>query len=324
MRYKELLHSCLAGDMLHLSPAAAWQHKPVLDQTSSDFAYATAAEQKLYDYDFVKLTPASTWQSIDNGLQDRWNNDFLGRREVVRRNITQFEHWVELPRHGGWQGFSGEILQAIRLTKAQLPEHVPLLITVFNPFFQAVQQSGLAFLLQSYHEAPEYLSAGLNTLLVNTLTLIEQCMEAGADGVFFVSQHASADALSTELYQKLALPADLSCIKAIEALPCSMLHLHGKDVYSAMFEGLNIPLHCDDVADSQLGGQISRFSRLAGLLPPNELFCYGSQEDVTKAVMQKRRLLADRCYVVSPGCALPLHVPADNIHAMMSAARNVI
>lgn len=324
MRYRELLSSCFSGDKPGISPVAAWQHKPMLDQTVTDFAAATVAEQQKYDFDFAKLTPASTWQSIDNGLQDCWNNDYLGRRQIVKHNISQFNHWPALLQRDGWQGFSSTILQAARLTRAQLPEHVPLLVTVFNPFFQAVQQAGLPFVLTTHQQAPALLTAGLNTLLANTLNLIEQFKDIGVDGVFFVSQHASADVLPADTYRKLALDADIRCIAAIGQLPFSMLHLHGSNTHWPLFSGLELPLHCDQAEDSELVRQRQHFSRLAGTLAPEPLFLRSPAQDVTDAVLSRRRALAEHRYVVSPGCALPLHVPAANIHAMVSAAHRAL
>jgi len=321
MRYRELMQSCLAGESLSISPVAAWQHKPEIDQTVADFAAATVAEQQRYDFDFAKLTPASTWQSIDQGLTDCWNNDYLGRRQIVKQNITAFPHWALLRERDVWQGFTGNILQAARLAKANLPPHVPLLVTIFNPFFQAVQQAGLPLVLATQHQEPALLQAGLQILLSNTLALIAECKAIGVDGIFFVSQHATSHMLSPETYAALALPADLACIKAIEQMPFSMLHLHGTQTHMALFNALSIPLHCDHVDAQEFAYQQTHFKKLAGTLAPDALLLRSGEDDVAQAVINQRLRLQNKCYIVSPGCALPLHVSAANILAMVNAAR---
>lgn len=324
MRYRELLQSCLSGEVLSVSPVSAWRHKPQLDQTIEGFAKATVAEQRLFDFDFVKLTPASTWQSIDNGLVDCWNHDYLGRREIVKHNITQYSDWACIPTRNVWQGFTGNVLQAAKLTKALLPAQVPLLVTVFNPFFQAVQQSSLPLLLQTQQAAPAFLAEGLNRLLDNTLSLITALIELGVDGIFFVSQHASSDLLCAAIYQKLALQADLTCIAAIEQLPFSMLHLHGENTHWPFFAGIKIPLHCDKTNENELAQQLPYFDYMAGVLDANLLFSKGSELDVMAEALAKRRLLAQKRYILSPGCAIPLQVPPSNIHALVAAARTAI
>lgn len=321
MRYRELLLSCLNGDKTETSPVSAWQHKPKIDQNAEAFAAATLADFARYDFDFVKLTPASTWQSIDQGLEDCRNHDFLGRREIVSHNVTKISQWEDISVCNPWQGFSGRILNAARLLKADLPQHVPLLVTVFNPFFQAVQQGGLALVMRTAEESPQLLEQGLEVLLSNTLRLISEIVNLGVDGIFFVTQHASAELVPEDFYRRWALTGDLMCLDAIAKLPLSMLHLHGSKTYWQLFASVPVVLHCDELNHQDVTQRIDTFAALAGTLPSNSLFVNGSRQTIQQAVIARRALLAHKSFIATPGCALPLAVPVKNIEALVHGAR---
>lgn len=324
MRYRRLLQAGFNCEMSSISPVSAWQHKPLLDQDSVAFAEATIAEQQKFDFDFIKLTPASTWQSIDFGLKDSWQNDYLGRRTIAQHNITRPEDFEKLTLRNPWQGFTGKILTAARLTRAGLPPQVPLLATVFNPFFQLAQQCGLPFLLKTAKNTPQLFEGAIQQVTENTLRLIAELIDLGIEGIFYVSQHASNTVLSAECYQQLALASDKRCIETVATLPFSMLHLHGSDTHWHLFTSSPIPLHIDSLAVDKLSMLSPYFSALAGAIPVEPLFLQGAVSDISNEVHAKRQRFAGKGYIVTPGCALPLAVPEANIFAMVQAARTPI
>ena len=61
MTHYERLQACLAGEKLDRPPVALWRHFPVDDQAPETLAAATLNYQKTYDFDLVKVTPASSF-----------------------------------------------------------------------------------------------------------------------------------------------------------------------------------------------------------------------------------------------------------------------
>jgi uroporphyrinogen decarboxylase len=78
MDKRERLQAAISGDKVDRPPAALWRHFPVDDQRPEDLAAATLEWQDLYDWDFVKVTPASSFCLMDWGVDDEWRGDPRG------------------------------------------------------------------------------------------------------------------------------------------------------------------------------------------------------------------------------------------------------
>ncbi|MBM3144322.1 MAG: uroporphyrinogen decarboxylase, partial [Chloroflexi bacterium] len=72
LTHRQRLEICLSGEKPDRPPVALWRHFPVDDQTPEGLAAATLNYQRLYDFDFVKITPASSFCLVDWGSRDEW------------------------------------------------------------------------------------------------------------------------------------------------------------------------------------------------------------------------------------------------------------
>ena len=70
--HRERLEACLSEATLDRVPIALWRHFPVDDQTPEALARAVIAFQRRYEFDLVKVTPASSFCVKDWGAQDEW------------------------------------------------------------------------------------------------------------------------------------------------------------------------------------------------------------------------------------------------------------
>ncbi|MBK5963388.1 hypothetical protein CCR95_04600 [Thiocystis minor] len=323
LRYRDLLSAVLVGESVATVPVSAWRHYPILDQDADTLTEVTLAHQARFDCDFVKLMPASTWQSRDHGLNDRWAGDAIGRREVTTTVIQTPDDWQRLRRLDPWNGFSGHILRAARQVRRTLAPEIPVLTTVFNPLFQAVQLAGLARVREHAQHHPGALAQGLATLLANTLAAIEQLADLRLDGIFLVTQHAGRAMLAPEPYVSLALDSDRACLTAAP-LPFNLLHLHGSDLCWELFLDLDsVVIHYDAVAGNPDPVRLSK--RLAGGLAtgphPQGAMLNGSPAELMAEVTGLRRRMRGRPFMLAPGCALPLAVPDHQVDALIQAAR---
>ena len=62
MNKRERLEATIAGQQTDQIPVALWRHFPGDDQAPASLAAATIAFQQRWDFDFVKVTPASSFQ----------------------------------------------------------------------------------------------------------------------------------------------------------------------------------------------------------------------------------------------------------------------
>ncbi|MBC7814374.1 MAG: uroporphyrinogen decarboxylase, partial [Burkholderiales bacterium] len=72
MNKRERLENTFAGEPTDRVPVALWRHFPGDDQRAADLARSVVEFQQAYDWDFVKVTPASSYCTVDYGLQDEW------------------------------------------------------------------------------------------------------------------------------------------------------------------------------------------------------------------------------------------------------------
>ena len=76
------------GDIPDRTPIALWRHFPIDDQTPDGLAAAIIDFQRTYDFDLVKVTPASSYCLKDWGADDEWRGNTEGTREYVQQGNT--------------------------------------------------------------------------------------------------------------------------------------------------------------------------------------------------------------------------------------------
>ena len=322
MRYSELLSATLSDGLGDRLPVAAWQHHPVADQETESFVDSTLAFQARFDFDLVKLTPASTWQARDHGLQDAWEGDAIGRRRVLAPVITAPDQWDRIAAIDPKAGFSGRIVAAAARLRRHLPGHIPLLATVFNPVFQASQLRGTTDLLADSQHHPDRLRPALDRLRDNTVATIRALRDTGIDGIFYVTQHAQAAVTTARQWQQLSLADDIACLAAAAGLSFNMLHLHGAAVHTATYAECNMPLHYDHTDNNPYPDDLIRYLP-AGLStgPSARTIAEAMPADLIRQIMRLRQTMAGQRFVLAPGCAIPLAARPDQIATLAFAAR---
>jgi hypothetical protein len=95
--HRERLETILSGGKPDRPAIALWSHFPVDDQNPINLAKATLAFQERYDFDLVKVMPASSFCLKDWGAQDKWQGNTEGTRDYTHRIIHQPEDWAKLP-----------------------------------------------------------------------------------------------------------------------------------------------------------------------------------------------------------------------------------
>ena len=94
--HRERIQACLAGDIPDQMPVALWRHFPVDDQSPETLAAAQIAFQRAYDFDLVKVTPASSFCIRDWGAEDEWRGNPEGTRQYTKHVVSQPQDWERL------------------------------------------------------------------------------------------------------------------------------------------------------------------------------------------------------------------------------------
>lgn len=316
MNKRERLKSAIRGERVDRPPVALWRHFPGDDYRPDDLAAATVAFQRQYDFDFVKVTPASSFCIQDWGAQDRWVGSLEGTRDYISYPIQAPGDWAKLSLLDPTEGGLGAQLNCLRLIADELAGEVPFIQTVFSPLAQAKNLVGKDNLLIHLRRYPDAVRAGLKIITETTIRFIEAACETGIDGVFYAVQHAQYGLLSEEEFSALGRSYDLRVLEAAQALWLNVLHLHGTDV---MFDLLaDYPVQVINWHDREtrptLAEAQGRFKgAVCGGLQRWDTVVRGTparvREQATDAIVQT----GGRRFILGTGCVTPVVAPMSNI-----------
>jgi uroporphyrinogen decarboxylase len=318
---RERVYAAIDGKPVDRPPVALWRHFPQDDQRAETLAQAHAAFFTQFDWDLLKVTSASGFYGDDWGLKSTYKANREGVRHYTERPIKKETDWPKLKRLDVTTGVYGRELKALRLLRKALPDEI-ILATVFSPLTIARTLAGETALLRYLRDSIDETHEGLDIITEATARFSEECLSAGADGLFFATQCASTAYMPIEEYEEFARPYDLRVLDAARHAEIIMLHIHGERI---MFEQLtDYPVHVinwhDRRTDPSLKEARAKFSgALAGGVDGMETIGKASAEQVTAEVKEAIAQVAGNKFMVTAGCVIPIDAPEANVRAVRQA-----
>ena len=315
--HKERIQACINHEDLDRPPVALWRHFPVDDQDPGLLAEAALQFQRIYDFDILKVTPASSFCAKDWGVEDEWRGHTEGTRQYTKRVIHEPRDWEVLPLLSPTAPYLAAQLDCLRLIRAGLGPDTPLLQTVFSPLAQAKNLAGNETLLAHLRLYPDAVMKGLATIAETTRRFVEACLDTGVDGVFYAIQHAQASVLTLEEYRTFGLPHDQRSLEPAEALWCNLLHLHGRDVYFTLVDSLPFQIvnwHDRETSPSLADAQ-NRFSGVLCGGMRQDTLVYQSQEEVINEARDSIQQTDGKRLILGTGCVVPVIASHGNLLA---------
>src|SRR4030095_1909967 len=118
--------------------------------------------------------------------------------------------------------------EALRLIVKGRADDAPALHTIVSPLTIARNLAGDR-LDADLAATPGAVEAALETITATVTRYAAAALDAGADGVFFATQHASRDAIAEPVFQRYELPYMRRILEQLAAGGgLTMLHLHGQ------------------------------------------------------------------------------------------------
>jgi uroporphyrinogen decarboxylase len=315
--HRELIQACIKGEKTTRPAVALWRHFPVDDQTPETLAAATLNFQQTYDFDLVKVTPASSFCLKDWGIEDKWMGHTEGTRAYTRRIISGPKDWERLPVLGPRSKHLAAQLICLRLIRSKLTKETPVIQTLFSPLAQAKNLAGNETLLTHLRLYPEAVMKGLQIIAESTRRFVESALGTGIDGVFYAVQHAQASLLSLEEYKSFGLPHDLHILEPAKQLWCNMIHLHGHDGYFALLSSYDVQIvnwHDQETYPSLAEGQKLFSGAVCGGMRQDTLV-YGHQAEVRKEAQDAIEQTRGQRFILGTGCVVPVIASHGNIIA---------
>lgn len=321
--HKERLENCLAGERPDRTPVALWRHFPVDDQSPDRLAAAVAQFQHTFDFDLIKVTPASSFCTKDWGTDDVWKGNPEGTREYSHHPVVHAEDWEKLPLLDLLQGHLGGQIQCLRSLVTEFGQATPVLETIFSPLSQAKNLVGSSQLLVHMRKHPQALHAGLQRITETTIRFIEKAAQTGISGIFYAIQHAQYGLLSVDEFTEFEAAYDLRILESTEGLWLNLLHLHGEEV---MFDRvLNFPVqvinwHDQLTPPSLFEAQKKYRGIVCGGLQQWQTMVLGTPDQIRLEARRAIEQTGGSRFILGTGCVLPITAPYGNI----VAARKIV
>ncbi len=320
--HRERIQACFRGEATDRTPIALWRHFPVDDQDPETLAASTMHFQNTYDFDIVKVTPASSFAVKDWGVEDQWMGDAEGSRRYTKRIIQEPGDWEKLPALEPTSPHLAGQLACLRLIRQNLSPETPLIQSIFSPLAQAKNLIGNEKLIEHMREYPEAVLKGLDTIAKTTAKFVEAVCEIGVDGIFYAVQHAQSELLSLEEYKTFGIPFDHKVLETTDDLWCNMLHLHGRDIYFSLLRMYNFQIvnwHDRETYPSLAEAQSLFRGTLCGGLRQDTLV-FEDQAKVKEEAEDAIKQTKSHRFILGTGCVVPVTASHGNI---MAAKRSV-
>jgi uroporphyrinogen decarboxylase len=303
----ERVMAAVTGEEVDRVPVCFWHHfRPHgsgrrLAEATLEFFEAT------FDLDILKIMPDLPYP-------------------FPRRSIRSIDDWrlVE-PINVERSRFFHQRAVAIQALRDAVGYETPIIMTVFSPLCEAMYFTETRdMFFEHCNESPSTIHEALATISENLRAHIQDCIDAGADGVFFALQGCTDAVMTREQYRELGRPYDLLALQGARDSWLNVLHVHGeRDLH--FDEVLDYPVQVLSWSD-RLAGPSLREARaktskclmggwheFGALSNGPENAIRGEAEDAIKQTGGRRFILANGC-----------SVPDDTDEQWLHAARQLV
>ncbi len=320
----ERLDAVLKGSRPDRAPVSFWYHFGKECAAGKAAFEAHVRHMETYDLDFLKV--------MDDNRYPR-----LGLRNGVISEIGDLE---QLPVLQGDEDRFARQLELISELARRFRGQFRMITTIFNSW-SALRQMILPdsgqhgpptlgttgdprdlTISRFLREAPDALGHGLDNITESLANFARNCLEAGADGIFFSVRDDWVDSPQNRpgTYNRLVQPSDLRIMKAARSGALNVLHICGQAADFKRFGGY--PVHAVNWADRYAGPSIASVSdwlqpAICGGLNNLGTMTTGSPEDCEREAADAMQQAGDRPIILAPGCTFdPATVPKENLRAI--------
>lgn len=281
---RELIESVIAGEPVTRIPCMFWQ-APSMYTCPEEQAEKTAAFYEHHDSDIIKINniPPIPVSSTGRHMPD----------EKTDLSMGSVNH--------------GPLHQQLQVLKSFIPmkkDSAPVLFTVLSPLSSAAAM--FPHLLTDASVSPSQKEELLTDISERTCSLVRTAVEAGADGIFFITTLASYDALSPSLYRKYGFPYDIAVLSSSPGW-CNILHAEGKEIMFPLLRKYPVQFITRNAPDSLQGlkemAALSQKSIIGGL--SLDSLSQDRRDYLEHEVYMALKETQGKRLVISPGTALP-------------------
>jgi len=330
MNHRERIRAALCGEPTDHIPVALWRHFPGDDLNAETLAARVVEFQRKFDFDFVKVTPASGYPSEMYGATFRTPEPGSprlreGTRERATRPVNTLADWDQIVPLDETNFVFARETSALKLIRQQIGEDVHVLQTIFSPLYALWNLAGDRAFDDLRHQ-PEIVHRALRALTETTIRFAVASLRAGADAIFFATQLATSQYLTLAEHRRFAEPYDRQVLEAIRAAKADFifLHIHGLNIF---FDELTrypvdvINWHDRRTAPSLKEARSRWNGVLAGGIDEWNVLAAKSRDAVIAQVRDAIAQTNGHRFMLTAGCVMPVDTPEENIHTVLQEVR---
>ena len=303
-------------------PVAFWRHVPDVDHTADGLAEAMLTFHRRWDLDLIKVMSSGVYCVEDWGCRVAYQGAVSGAKQCTEHAIKATEDWGRLRRLDPGAGALARELEAVRRIARGRADDAPVLHTVFSPLTIARKLAGDQ-VDADMRAHPGVLLGALEVISSTVERYCRAALEAGADGLFFATQCASAEVLTEGAYLRFEEPFLRRLLGGLQDT-LVLLHVHGKDIYFDRLAALPArALNWHDRLTAPSLGEGGRRARgaVVGGLAENTTLRRGTPAAVAAEVRDAVEQTGGRGLMVGAGCVVPLDVPDASLAAVVDTVR---
>ena len=325
--HRERMERVISGEKPDRIPISFWRHFPIDDQTPEGLAKAVIDFQKCYNFDFVKVTPSSSFCLYDWGARDLWRGNPEGTRDYLDPVIQTVDDFNKITVLDPTKGKLNEQLNCLALISETLPESTPFIQTIFSPMAQFKNLVGKANIGYFFRRFPNETLTMLNNILETTIRFIDECKKRNIDGIFYAVQQAAYDQLNENEYIKFGKKFDLQILSAASDLWLNVLHIHGTRIMFDLLKDYPCQIlnwHDRETTPTLKDAKLISDKVFCGGLSRIETMVLGDKTVIKDEILDAIQQTSSIKFILSTGCVLLLTTPQGNIESVCSLADSLL
>jgi uroporphyrinogen decarboxylase len=316
--------AALRGEPVDRVPLAFWLHNFATENTADGLAAETARLARGLDWDYLKP------QSRAQCFAQMWGLTYQPSREravpytVTHAPIVDADDLRRLAPADPRTGALGEQLQALRIIRARIGADTPIIWTIFSPMMVLpfLVRGGRERALELARSDAAATARALDAIALTLTAYARLCLEAGADGLFYATNVATRELVTTEECRRLHRVYDLRILGAVESAPFNLLHVCGSGVHFDEF--VDYPVTAFSWAgvagNPTLAEGHRRTGRAAvGGLPAKPEIASMTPADIGGRARAAIGAMTGRWLLLGPDCSVNPDTPEALFHAARAA-----
>ncbi|GCE10406.1 uroporphyrinogen decarboxylase family protein [Tengunoibacter tsumagoiensis] len=324
MNKKERVDAALRGEKVDRVPASLWGHDYEREWSIQGLYDATVENYTRYDWDFVKVTPRSSY------LVEGWKARYVpsGKKHqpptFEDSPIRGASDWKRIRPQEPDRGALGEQLRALQLINHTVGYDAYFVQTLFCPLAVAKYLVGdhNEPIIHSIREDRSALHAALRVITETLTNYAIACLEQGASGIFYATNGwARSGLLTQDQYREFGEQYDLEFLDAIKSRSkFNILHHCGPHIYfdllaSYPVQAISWSATLEGNPDLAEGKRRSGKAVMGGLSEQTTLKT-GSPGQVQEEVHKALEITEKEHFFLTAGCAIAPETPNRNIEAI--------